>query len=78
MSNEHQSGTPTEAPVTDDLMQQLADEAEVGYDVAVLRRHRGRRPLESGPAEVMPVRPDPELRACWPPGLTRSTPAPVM
>jgi hypothetical protein len=50
-------------PVTDELVQQLADEANAGYDTTVLRRRGGRRPLGSGPADVVPVRLDPELRA---------------
>ncbi|MGD9529361.1 ribbon-helix-helix protein, CopG family [Pseudonocardia sp.] len=49
--------------MTDELVQQLADEAEAGYDVATVRRRGGRRPLGSGPADVVPVRLDPELRA---------------
>lgn len=50
-------------PVTDELVQRLGEEADAGYDVAVLRRRGGRRPLGSGPADVVPVRLDPELRA---------------
>jgi len=50
-------------PVTDEVIERLTEEAEAGYDVAALRRRGGRRPLGSGPAEVVPVRLDPELRA---------------
>ena len=50
-------------PVTDDLIDELATEAEAGYDVAALRRRGGRRPLGSAAGEVVPVRLDPELRA---------------
>ena len=50
-------------PVTDDLVDRLATEAEAGYDVGALRSRGGRRPLGSGPATVVPVRLDPELRA---------------
>lgn len=50
-------------PVTDDLANQLAAEAEQGYDVAALRRRGGRPSLGSAPAAVVPVRLDPELRA---------------
>jgi hypothetical protein len=50
-------------PVTDELVQELADEAEAGYDVETLRRRGGRRPLGSAAAAVVPVRLDPELRA---------------
>jgi hypothetical protein len=49
-------------PVTDELIDRLAAEAEAGYDVETLRRRGGRRPLGSAPAEVVPVRLDPELR----------------
>lgn len=50
-------------PVTDDLVDQLAAEAEQGYDVGTLRRRGGRPSLGSGPAAVVPVRLDPELKA---------------
>ncbi len=50
-------------PVTDDLVDRLAAEADAGYDVPTLRARGGRRPLGSGPASVVPVRLDPELRA---------------
>lgn len=60
---ENEYRTSGSIPVTDDLVQRLADEAEAGYDTTVLRRRGGRRPLGSGPADVVPVRLDPELRA---------------
>lgn len=47
-------------PVTDDIIQQLADEAEKGYDVDQLRK-RGRKPMGDGPARVVPVRLDDTL-----------------
>ena len=50
-------------PITDETIERLADEAEAGYDVTELRRRGGRRPMGSGPAEVVPIRLDPELRA---------------
>jgi hypothetical protein len=50
-------------PVTEDLVDRLAAEAEAGYDVPSLRSRGGRRLLGSGPASVVPVRLDPELRA---------------
>ncbi len=41
-----------------------AEVAETDYDVEDLKtRRRGRPPMGSGPAEVVPVRIDPELRA---------------
>ena len=49
--------------VTDSEIERLADEAEGGYDVELLKqRRRGRPTLGSGPAEVVPLRLDPELR----------------
>ena len=50
-------------PVTDDLVDRLAAEAEQGYDVGTLRRRGGRPTLGSGPASVVPVRLDPQLKA---------------
>lgn len=62
-TNARDGRTSGGVPVSDDLVEQLADEAEAGYDVPTLRRRGGRPPLGSGPAEVVPVRIDPELRA---------------
>lgn len=50
-------------PVTEADIERMAAEAEAGYDVATLRPRGGRPPMGSGPAEVVPVRLDPELRA---------------
>jgi hypothetical protein len=55
-------GTSRGAPITDDDIQRLADEAEAGYDPAQLRPRGGRPRMGSAPAEVVPVRLDPELR----------------
>ena len=51
--------------LTDEEIEALADEVvEKDYDVEVLKkRRRGRPPMGSGPADVVPVRIDPELRA---------------
>jgi uncharacterized protein (DUF4415 family) len=51
--------------LTDTDIEQLADEATTtDYDVEALKRRRRGRPLiGSAPAEVVPVRLDPELRA---------------
>ena len=51
-------------PVTDEVVNALADEAEGGYDVDdILRRRQGGRPaMGSAPAEVESVRLDPELK----------------
>lgn len=51
-------------PITDRAIEQLADEAEAGYDVEeILAKRKGGRPaIGSGPATVESVRLDPELR----------------
>lgn len=55
--------TTTGVPITDELIEKLAREAEAGYDVdEILRKRRGRPPIGSGPATVESVRLDPELR----------------
>ena len=58
-------------PVTDEMIQQWADEAEQGYDVKQLRK-RGRKTMGDGPARVVPVRVDP----CRNPRLRRVKIAP--
>lgn len=51
--------------LTDDEIDALSDEvAETDYDVEALKtRRRGRPSMGSGPADVVAVRLDPELRA---------------
>jgi len=51
--------------LTDEEVDALATEvAETNYDVDALKtRRRGRPSMGSGPADVVPVRIDPELRA---------------
>jgi predicted HicB family RNase H-like nuclease len=51
-------------PITDEMVEEMADEAERGYDVdEILRRRRGGRPpIGSAPASVESVRLDPELK----------------
>jgi hypothetical protein len=51
--------------LTDDEIDAIATEVEeTDYDVEALEtRRRGRPPMGSGPADVVPVRIDPELRA---------------
>ncbi len=51
--------------LTDEEIDALATEvAETDYDVEALKtRRRGRPSMGSGPADVVPVRIDPELRA---------------
>lgn len=61
-------------PVTDEMIQAWADEAERGYDVEVLRA-RGRRPTGDDAARIVPVRMDEDSSAAsaavlpdWNPG----------
>ncbi len=64
MSNPKGYRTPSGRDLTDEEIVALADElATTDFDVDVLRRRRrGRPPMGSGPAAVVPVRLDPELR----------------
>jgi len=56
--------TPAGQVLTDADIEAMADEAEGHHDVESLKsRRRGRPFLGSAPAEVVPVRLDPELRA---------------
>lgn len=57
--------TQTGRILTDAEIDALADEVETtDYDVdALKKRRRGRPAMGSGPADVVPVRIDPELRA---------------
>jgi len=48
--------------LTDDVLDELAAQANAGLDVTKLRRRPGRPLMGSGPAESFPVRLDPELR----------------
>ena len=56
--------TRTGKQLSDEDLDALAEAVEAAdYDVGALkRRRRGRPPMGSGPAEVVPVRLDPELR----------------
>ncbi|MDV2474367.1 CopG family transcriptional regulator [Rhodococcus zopfii] len=56
MADETINGTP----VTDEMIQAWADEAEAGYDVEKLRK-RGRPTTGDGPGTVVPVRMDAAL-----------------
>jgi hypothetical protein len=50
-------------PITDELVQKLAEKAESGYDVnETLRRRTGRPPMGAGAASVESVRLEPELQ----------------
>lgn len=58
--------TKSGAPITDAVIEQLADEAEAGFDVEELIARRGRRGrprLGDEPSTVESVRLDPELKA---------------
>lgn len=55
--------TRTGKVLSDADIEAMADEAERGYDVEVLKvRRRGRPMLGTAPADVVPVRLDPELK----------------
>jgi len=55
--------TASGVPITDELVAELAEKAEAGYDVdELLRRRGGRPPIGSAAATVESVRLDPELR----------------
>jgi hypothetical protein len=55
--------TKTGKVLTDADIEAMADAAERGYDVEELKtRRRGRPMLGTAPAEVVPVRLDPELK----------------
>ncbi len=51
-------------PITDEMVEAMADEAERGYDIEEIRRRRrgGRPPMGSAAASVESVRLDPELK----------------
>jgi len=50
-------------PITDEMIEEMADEAERGYDVEGIRRRQGGRPsMGSAPSSVESVRLDPELK----------------
>jgi len=62
MQNKDYGKTKSGRPITDELIAELAGEAEAGYDVdEMLRRRGGRPPMGSSAASVESVRLDPEL-----------------
>ncbi len=66
MSERTYGHTMSGTPITEELIEQLADEAERGYDVDKIVARRGRRGrprLGSEPSTVESVRLDPELKA---------------
>ena len=57
--------TKSGTPITDDLIEELAEEAEAGYDVDEIiarREKRGRPRLGTEPSTVESVRLDPDLK----------------
>ncbi len=60
--NERTYETANGAVLTDDDIEELADEAEAGYDPVQLLNRGGRPLIGSGPAAVIPVRLDPDLQ----------------
>ncbi|CAB4708278.1 unannotated protein [freshwater metagenome] len=56
-------GRSRDQAVTEADIELMNAEAEVGYDVTVAKSRGGRPTIGSGPATVVPVRLDPELRA---------------
>jgi len=64
MADRNYGKTARGVPITDELVEKLAKEAEEGFDVEqILRRRRGRPPMGASAASVESVRLDPELRA---------------
>jgi Ribbon-helix-helix protein, copG family len=62
MAEKSYGKTPSGRELTEEVVAELAAEAEAGYDVdEILRRRAGRPPMGSGPASVESVRLDPEL-----------------
>jgi predicted HicB family RNase H-like nuclease len=65
MNAKHHGHSKSGTPLTDELIESLADEAEEGYDVEEIlgrRGKRGRPALGSEPSTVESVRLDPELK----------------
>lgn len=63
MTKKTHGKTVSGVPVTDELVAELAEKTEAGYDVdELLRRRGGRPPMGLAPASVESVRLEPELR----------------
>lgn len=63
MTKKTHGKTASGKPITDELVADLAREAEAGYDVEdTLRRRAGRPPMGRGAAAVESVRLEPELQ----------------
>ena len=64
MSSADVRRTPSGRVLTDEELDALAEVEKADYDVEVLKgRRRGRPAMGSGPADVVPVRLAPEMRA---------------
>ncbi len=64
MTDKNQGTTRSGKPITDELVEQLNQTAEEGFDVdEIVRRRGGRPPMGSAAATVESVRLDPELSA---------------
>ena len=62
MAKKDYGRTRSGKPITDELIEELAAEADAGFDVdEILRRRGGRPPMGSSAAAVESVRLDPEL-----------------
>jgi hypothetical protein len=63
MAKKRYGKTASGVPITDELVGELAEKAQAGYDVdEMLRRRGGRPPMGSAAASVESVRLEPELR----------------
>jgi hypothetical protein len=63
MTKKTHGRTASGVPITDELVGELAEKAEAGYDVdTMLRQRGGRPPIGSAAASVESVRLEPELR----------------
>ncbi|MEX0992678.1 MAG: ribbon-helix-helix protein, CopG family [Solirubrobacterales bacterium] len=63
MAKKRYGKTASGKPITDKLVEKLADKAEADYDAdETLRRRAGRPPIGSAPAQVESVRLEPELQ----------------
>ena len=64
MTDKNHGTTRSGKPITDELVDQLREKAEEGFDVdEIIRRRGGRPPMGSAAATVESVRLDPELSA---------------
>lgn len=66
MTKRNYGHTKSGTPITDDLVEELANEAEAGYgvdEIIARRGKRGRPRLGTEPSTVESVRLDPELKA---------------